>query len=298
MNSPLVTRDLTKRFDGSGKAALTSLSMELPAGRVAGLLGRNGAGKSTLLHLACGLLLPTAGTCTTLDRASSELDSPELTRLGIVFQEGRFVQWMTVAQQLAFAASFYPDWDKAREQRLLAELELDATRRIVQLSPGDQQKVGVLLAVCHHPALLLLDEPMSALDPIARAQLLAFLIDLVAEDGSTILISSHQLADVEKIVDWVVCLDAGELAVNAPFDELQEGYAEWIVTAPAGDLPTAFSEPFVLAREGGAGQARLLVRAGAAQAQAFRERYRAEVTARPLNLDQLFPLLIKERRAA
>ena len=296
MPSPLTTQNLTKHF--GDRAALRSLTFELPAGRVAGLLGRNGAGKTTLLNLACGLLLPTTGTCTTLGRASSGLDTPELRRLGIVFQEGRFVPWMTVAQQLAFNASFHPAWDKARESRLLAELELDATRRIVQLSPGDQQKVGVLLGVCHHPELLLLDEPMSALDPIARAQLLAFLIDLVAEDGSTILISSHLLADVEKIVDWVVCLDAGELAVSAPFDELQESYAEWIVTAQASDLPAAFAEPFVLWREGGAGQARLLVRAGAAEAQAFRERYRAEVAVRPLNLDQLFPLLIKERRAA
>lgn len=296
MNAPLVTQNLTKQFDE--RTALRSLTLDLPAGRVAGLLGRNGAGKTTLLHLACGLLLPTGGTCTTLGRAAGELDTPELSRLGIVFQEGRFVPWMTVAQQLEFNAAFYPAWDKARESRLLAALELDPSRRIAQLSPGDQQKVGVLLGVCHHPALLLLDEPMSALDPIARDQLLAFLIDLVAEDGSTILISSHLLADVEKIVDWIVCLDAGELAVSAPFDEVQESYAEWIVTATAGDLPATFAEPFVLAREGDAGRARLLVRAGEAEAQAFRRRYRAEIATRPLSLDQLFPLLIKERRAA
>jgi hypothetical protein len=103
---------------------------------------------------------------------------------------------------------------------------------------------------------------------------------------------------VEKIIDWVVCLDAGELAVSAPFDELQETYAEWVVTAQAGDLPAVFSEPFVLAWEGNARQARLLVRTAGPAVAAFRERYRAEVTARSLNLDQLFPLLIKERRTA
>jgi ABC-2 type transport system ATP-binding protein len=296
MTPPLVTHQLCKRF--GERTALRSLSLEIPAGRVVGLLGRNGAGKTTLLHLACGLLLPTSGTCSTLGRASGELESSELLRLGVVFQEGRFVPWMTVAQHLTFNASFYPAWDRAREQRLLDELELDPTRRIAQLSPGDQQKLGVLLGVCHRPQLLLMDEPMSALDPIARGKLLAFLIDLVREDGSTILISSHLLADVEKIIDWVVCLDSGELAVSAPFDELQESYAEWIVTAEAGDLPARFPESFVLTRAGDAGRARLLVHASAEEARTFGDRYRATIATRPLNLDQLFPLLIKERRAA
>lgn len=297
MNSPLVTQSLTKRFDTH--LALNSLSLELPAGRVAGLLGRNGAGKTTLLHLACGLLLPTSGACHTLGRSAAELDTPELSQLGFVSQTARLIEWMTVRQQLEFHASFYPSWDNSRQQRLLEELELDRTRKIVQLSPGDQQKLGIILGVCHHPRLLLLDEPMSALDPIARSRMLTFLLDLVRDDGSTIVISSHILADVEKIIDWVICLERGELKAGAPFDELQESYAEWIVTPLAGALPPRFAEPWILAQQGDARQARLQVKVpGEAAERAFAALHHAEISRRPLNLEQLFPLLIDERRRA
>src|SRR4051812_48149536 len=105
MNTPpLLAENLTKSFEG--RVALRDLNLTIPAGRVAGLLGRNGSGKTTLLHLACGLLLPTGGVCRTLGRPGGELDAPELSRLGVVFQEGRFLDWMTVAQHLEFTASF------------------------------------------------------------------------------------------------------------------------------------------------------------------------------------------------
>ena len=224
MKSPLITPNLTKRFGfrSGGRAALNSLSLDIAPGRVVGLLGRNGAGKSTLLHTACGLILPTTGSCTTLGRPCAELDAPELSQIGFMPQETAFLAWMTVRQQLDFTATFYATWDRAREQRLLDDLELDPTRKIAQLSVGDQQKLGLILAVCHHPQLLLLDEPMSALDPIVRTRLMAFVVDLIREDASTILLSSHILADVEKIVDWVVVLDRGELALNSALDAVQE----------------------------------------------------------------------------
>jgi ABC-2 type transport system ATP-binding protein len=294
MNSPLYTQSLTKRF--AEHTALTGITLAIPAGSMVGLLGRNGSGKTTLLNLACGLLLPTSGTCTTLGRASGDLDTPELSRLGVVFQEGRFLEWMTVAQQLEYAAAFYPRWDRDREKRLLAELELRTERKIGQLSSGDQQKVGLLLGVCHHPELLLLDEPISALDPIARARLLEFLLGLLREDECTIVISSHILNDIERIVDWIVCLDRGELAVSASFDEVREAYAEWIVTAPRGGLPARFPEPFVLSQTINAHQARLCVRHSDLAARQFETTYGVAVTSRPLNLDQLFPLLVQERR--
>lgn len=268
MAPPLVTANLRKSF--GAHPALRGLTLEIPCGRTAGLLGRNGAGKTTLLNLACGLLLPTSGTCTTLGRPTVDLRTEELARLGVVLQEGRFLEWMTVAQQLEFSGSFYPRWDRAREARLVGELELDRARKIGHLSPGDHQKLGLILGVCHHPELLLLDEPMSALDPIVRARLLALLVDLVREDDCTIVVSSHLLADVEKIIDWVVCLDDGQLAVSAPFDEVQEQHAEWIVTAPAGHLPEKFAEPFVLVQEGDARTARLLVRASPAEQETIR----------------------------
>jgi ABC-2 type transport system ATP-binding protein len=295
LTAPLVVENLSKHFGAN--TALRDVSFEIPEGRVVGLLGRNGAGKSTLLDLACGLLLPTAGTVNTLGRSARVLDAPELNRLGVMRSEPRFLEWMTVAKQLDFTASFYAHWDAALEKRLLGELELDATRRIAQLSQGDQQKLSLILAVCHRPKLLLLDEPMSALDPIIRARTLDLLLERLRDDGCTVVVSSHLLSDVEKVIDWVVCLDRGELAVSAAFDELQESYAEWLVQSPAGALPDTFSETYVLSREGGPKQARVQVCVENADeaARAFAARHRAEVKSRMLSLDEMFPLLLRRR---
>jgi len=294
MNSPVVTQRLTKTF--GRHTALRSVDLEIPAGRVVGLLGRNGAGKTTLLNIACGLILPTEGSCKTLGAQAGDLDTPELIRLGMVPQEARLIEWMKVRQHLAFNAAFYQRWDTARELRLLEELELSPDRKISELSTGDRQKLSIILSVCHHPSLLLLDEPASALDPIVRGRLLDFLLSVVREDNATVVISSHILTDLEKIIDWVVCLEEGEVRVSAALDEIQESYAEWMVTAPEGGLPEEFSEDFVLSREGDAHQARLCVQSGADIEQPFSERYGARIVSRPLTLEQLFPLLLKERR--
>ncbi len=239
-----VTVDGVWKFYGDFPA-LRDVRLEAGPGSCLALIGRNGAGKTTLLNLACGLMLPSEGSCLTLGVESRDLDAPQLTRLGVVHQQGRFIEAATVGGLLAFTAAFYPAWDKEREKRLIQRLEVPTARPIGELSPGDQQKVGILLGVCHHPSLLLLDEPVSAQDPIARTQMLEFLLELVREDSCTIVISSHILADVEKVVDWIACLDGGELAATGPLDEWQERYA----------------------RERGS----------------------------PLSLEQMFPLLIKER---
>lgn len=292
---PLSLREITHHF--GKRTALTSLTLNIPAGRIVGLLGRNGAGKSTLLHIAAGLLLPSEGRCITLGRPSSQLDTPELSRLGLVQQEGRHLEWMRVQQHLDFNASFYLRWDKTLERRLLEALELDPSQKIVQLSPGDRQKVGILLAVCHRPALLLLDEPMSALDPIVRRRLLDFLVELLRDEGSTIVISSHILNDIEKIVDWIVALDEGRLVEDCAFDVLQESFAEWTVTSLNGALSPRYEEPFVLSQQGDSRQALLRVRVTEGDALSrFAATHHADVRARPLNLDEMFPLITGKGR--
>ena len=292
MNSPVVIQRLTKSF--GRQAALDGIDLEIPGGRVVGLLGRNGAGKTTLLNIASGLILPTSGSCRTLGSPSPDLGPAELSRLGMVPQEARLIDWMRVQQHLAFNASFYPNWDSARELRLLQELELPADRRVGELSTGDRQKLSIILSVCHHPTLLLLDEPASALDPIVRIRLLDFLLAMVREDDCTVVVSSHILTDLEKVIDWVVFLDHGDVIVSAALDEIQESYCEWEVTSPAGRLPGQFSEPYVLACEGNARQARLRVRAAGDRLPYFSAQYEAEVVSRPLTLEQLFPLLLQE----
>ena len=288
---------VTKSYPGH--IALDRITLEIPAGHVVGLLGRNGAGKSTLLNLAAGIILPTSGECRTLGQRTDLLDTPELTRLGLVQQEGRFIEWMTVDQHLAYNASFYPDWDHDLQRRLIEILELPTARKIAHLSPGDRQKVSILLGVCHRPALLLLDEPMSALDPIARSRMLDVLIERLRDDGCTVVISSHLLDDVEKIVDWIVALDTGRVAENCAFDELQESFAGWTITANDASLPARFAEPFILAQENRGPNARLIVRTSEPDAAAqFARTHHVKLSPRPLNLGEMFPHLIAQGRKA
>jgi ABC-2 type transport system ATP-binding protein len=274
--------------------ALDNVSLSIPEGSIVGLIGKNGSGKTTLMRHIIGLYLPTSGECHTLGCPSGKLGSAELSRIGIVHQENLFLDWMTVEQHLRYVASFYRTWDRDRETRLLRELELEPKARVGTLSPGNAQKLGILLAVCHRPSLLLLDEPVSALDPIAREAFLRFLFELLQEDDSTVVISSHILRDVEKVVDHVICLDRGRVRADAPLDALQVRYSEWRVTAPAGRLPVHFEEPFILSQQVDGRQAHVLVRDATDRIEAFRQRYGADVVSAPLNLERMFPLLLRE----
>jgi ABC-2 type transport system ATP-binding protein len=292
MQHPFETTHLTKRFDET--TALDGVDLAIRSHSIVGLLGRNGSGKTTLMHHLMGLQLPTEGSATTLGRRSDLLTHEELTHIGFVPQEIRLLDWMTVGQHLGYVSTFYPSWDGDRETRLVEELELDREASVGSLSTGNLQKLAVLLAVCHHPTLLVLDEPVSDLDPIVRTRLLEFLLEVVREDQATILISSHVLRDVEKIVDWVVCLEGGRLVTDASLDDLKERYAEWRVLSRAREAPAGYTEAFVLAQELSGREGRLLVDRSAASKDSFEDAHDVEVAERPLNLEEMFPLLVRE----
>lgn len=292
MQHPFETVHLTKRFDET--TALDGIDLSIRSRSIVGLLGRNGSGKTTLMHHLMGLQLPTEGSATTLGRRSDLLTHEELTHIGFVPQEIRLLDWMTVEQHLGYVSTFYPSWDSDRQTRLVEELELDLEARVGSLSTGDLQKLAVLLAVCHHPTLLVLDEPVSDLDPIVRARLLEFLLEILREDQATILISSHVLRDIEKIVDWVVCLERGRLVTDAALDDLKERYAEWRIVSRHGELPAEYAEDFVLAQELSHREGRLLVDQSAATRATFLAAHDVELTERPLNLEEMFPLLVRE----
>lgn len=284
-------QELTKRFNGNTVLDSVDLRIEGPA--IVGLLGRNGCGKTTLIRHITGQYLPTGGAATTLGTPGAELGHDELANVGYVSQDVRLLNWMTVEQHLEYVASFYPSWDTGRQSRLLEILELEPHDMVGNLSPGNLQKLAIILAVCHHPALLILDEPVSDLDPISRAQLLQFLLELLREDGTTILVSSHVLRDVEKVVDWVICLDGGRITTDAALDELKESLQTWIVQSPDDDLPERFFEPFILGQEIDGRQAKLVVRGGTNNLDAFRVKYGIVVTPRPMNLEDMFPWLLR-----
>lgn len=293
MQCPFEAHDLTKQFGAIN--ALDHVTVSFRPHSIIGLLGKNGSGKTTLMRHLVGLYLPGGGGATTLGTPVAELDHEEFVRIGYVPQEIRLLDWMMVGEHLDYVASFYPRWDEDRQRRLQTELELDLSAHVGSLSTGNLQKLAVILAVCHRPELLVLDEPVSDLDPIARGTLLEFLLEVLQEDEATIVVSSHVLRDVEKVVDWVVCLDRGRLMTDAGLDELKERYAEWRVVSRNGDLPARYGEEYVLEQKVSGREARLLVDQRGGTVDDFRARHGVDVSARPLNLEEMFPLLLKER---
>jgi ABC-2 type transport system ATP-binding protein len=294
MKPTVKVEGLSKRY--GRKIALNDLSLSIDRQRMVGLIGQNGSGKTTLLDIIAGTVLPSGGTVQTLGSPAGELDEKLLAQLGVVYQENRFLDWMSVEQHLTYFGSFYPSWDVSRQNALVRDLDLDPYAKVGHLSGGDIQKLGVITAVSHHPRLLLLDEPLSALDPIARETMLKFILRLLDEDEVTIIVSSHALRDIERLVDWVICLREGNLCANSTLDALQERFAQWHVTSSSNSLPDTFQEPFIREHSGDGRQAHLLVEHAHAEIDAFCEKYSSEVAVTPVSLERIYPLLVRPRQ--
>jgi ABC-2 type transport system ATP-binding protein len=288
-------QNVTKRF---GKTlALDGVTYAAPKRSVIGLIGKNGSGKTTLLRHVTGLYLPTSGECTTLGVPARDLGRAELSRIGVVNQHDTFLPWMRARQLLRYVSSFYERWNLDLERQLIRTLEIDTETRVGAMSPGNAQKLALVVATCHQPELLLLDEPLSDLDPIARQDVLTLLLDFFRSEPGTIVISSHMLHDIERIADRIVCLDSGRLVADAPLDELKEGYGEWWVSSEAGLLPAKFPDEFVLSASGNRYQSRVFVRDPEQHAEEFSARYKAEIETRPLGLEAVFRILTKAPHA-
>lgn len=211
---------VTRRFGRT--TALADVTLTIPAGQVIGLIGRNGSGKTTLLQHMTGLLLPTSGTVTVFGVPSGALGETELARIGTMAQHGRFIDWMPVEQLVRYVGRFFPRWDSGRVARVGARLGLDLATRVGALTPGGRQRLGLLLALGARPALVLLDEPLSDLDPVARRTVLEILLEVYEEDRPTIVLSSHLLHDIEPVVTHVVSLADGRVTAAEELDVLKE----------------------------------------------------------------------------
>jgi ABC-2 type transport system ATP-binding protein len=216
----VVFQQVTKRFRDA--KALHDVTLAIPRGAVVGLVGRNGSGKSTLLQHITGLLLPTSGACTTFGTDVRQLDAAELCRIGVVAQHGTLLEWMTAWQLIRHVSTFYPRWDTVLERALTERLGIALDTRIGTMSPGNVQRLSLLLALCHRPELLLLDEPLSDLDPVARRDVAHLLMERVEADRCTIVISSHLLHDIEPLVNRIVCLEQGRVTADDELDALKE----------------------------------------------------------------------------
>lgn len=292
MSNAFEFQNVSKRF---GKTiALDDVTYAAPRNSVIGLIGKNGSGKTTLLRHVTGLYLPTSGTCTTLGVPARDLGRAELSRIGVVNQHDTFLPWMRARQLVRYVSSFYERWDKDLESHLVRTLEIDTDARVGAMSPGNAQKLALVLATCHRPELLLLDEPLSDLDPIARQDVLTALLEYFRADNPTIVISSHMLDDIERIADRIVYLDGGRLLADTSLDDLKEGYAEWWVTSETGQLPSRFTDEFVISSSGNRHTARVFVKHPQAHSVTFSSRYGATVESRPLGLEAIFRLLAQQ----
>jgi len=209
---------------GLGKAyrrtwALRDCTLAIPEGRVTGLVGPNGAGKTTLLRLAVGMLAPTCGTITVLGQRPAA-GPAQLARVGFVAQDTPVYARMTVADHLRLGAWLNPGWDQNLAQRRIGQLGLDPKQRAGSLSGGQRAQLALTLALAKRPGLLVLDEPVASLDPLARREFLQGLMEAVAEHGLSVVLSSHLVADLERVCDYLIVLVASQVRVAGEVSDL------------------------------------------------------------------------------
>jgi ABC-2 type transport system ATP-binding protein len=237
VGEPVVTvSELTRRF--GAKTALASVSLSVSRGGVYGLVGENGAGKTTLIRHILGLLRAQSGSVRVfgLDPVADPVGV--LSRIGYLSEERDLPGWMRVDELIRYTRAFYPGWDDAYAEELLHAFALDASATIGTLSKGEKARVGLLIALAYRPELLVLDEPSTGLDPVVRRDILDAIVRTIADEGRTVLFSSHLLDEVERVADHVTMISHGRIVLSAPLAAIRESHR-------VGDRVLTLDEIFV-----------------------------------------------------
>lgn len=213
--------EVVKRFGRT--EALRGLTLSVPRGSVTGLVGRNGSGKSTAIRCLMGLQKPDAGRVELLGRDPWTLGEEVRRGVGYLSERGVPFPWATIDDLVDLCAPLYPRWDAAAERDLLTRFRIDRRRKLKTLSLGQQRAVGLLLALCPRPEVLVLDEPAANLDPVLRREFLEQVRRLVAGTGCTVFFSSHILSDVERLADRIAVLHGGRLVQEGEVAALRGG---------------------------------------------------------------------------
>jgi ABC-2 type transport system ATP-binding protein len=213
---------LTRRF--GDKTALDSVSLSLPRGAVYGLVGANGAGKTTLIRHIMGLLRAESGAVRVFGLDPVADPVAVLSRIGYLSEENDIPGWMRVDELIRYSRAFYPDWDDPYAEELREAFALDPAAKIKNLSKGQKARMGLLIALAHQPDLLVLDEPSSGLDPIVRRDILGAVIRTIADEGRTVLFSSHLLEEVEQVADHVTMISDGRIVLSGPLETIKESH--------------------------------------------------------------------------
>ena len=256
MSAVLETSRLGKRYRRLW--ALADCTLSIPGGHVVGLVGPNGAGKSTLLNLAVGLLAPTAGTIEVLGTPPAA-GPAELARVGYLAQDAPVYAGLSVADHLRLGARLNPGWDAELARDRVERLDLDPHQKAGTLSGGQRAQLALTLAIAKRPELLILDEPVASLDPLARREFLADLMEATAEQELSVVLSSHLVADLERVCDYLIVLVGSRVRVAGPVDELLA--AHYLLAGPRRDPATLPDELTVISASHTDVQTTLLVRA-------------------------------------
>jgi ABC-2 type transport system ATP-binding protein len=286
MNALIEARGAGKRYGRHW--ALRDCTLTIPAGKVVGLVGPNGAGKTTLLQLAAGLLTPTAGTITVLGGRPGA-DPGQLAKVGFVAQDAPVYARLPVAGHLRMGAWLNPGWDDELAEGRIARLGLDPRQRAGSLSGGQRAQLALTLAVAKRPELILLDEPVASLDPLARREFLRSLMEVVAEHGTSVALSSHLIADLERVCDYLVVLTDSRVQLAGDVSELLASHHR--LSGPRRDPGTLLAGQEVIEASHTDRQSTLLIRSdGPVLDPAW--------TVRPVTLDDLVLAYMSRARDA
>src|SRR5262245_19665746 len=213
---------LSRRFGAT--LALDDLSLSVPRGDVFGIVGANGAGKTMLIRHLLGLYRAQTGTVRVFGRDPVADPVGVLSRVGYLSEENDLPPWMRVRELLRYVRAFYPGWDDALAEELREQFALDPAARVRELSRGQRARTGLLVALAYRPELLILDEPSTGLDPLARRDILTAVLRTVAQEGRTVIFSSHLLDEVERVSDHVALIDRGQVVTQGPLDAVRAGH--------------------------------------------------------------------------
>ncbi len=226
-NDVVAVKRLTRRF--KRKTALDGVSLSVPKGGVYGLVGENGAGKTTLIKHVLGLYKAIEGEVSVFGLDPVEKPEQVLSRIGYLSEDRDMPGWMRVDELMRYTSSFFPNWDFDYAEELRETFRLEPKAKLRTLSRGELAKAGLLAALAHRPDLLVLDEPSSGLDPIIRRDILGAIIRTVADEGRTVLFSSHLLDEVERVADRVAMIHEGHIVLDETMEEIKATHHRVVV---------------------------------------------------------------------
>ena len=286
MNDIVAASNLSKSF--GERQVIRDLSFNVTAGDVIGVLGKNGAGKTTLLELMLGFTPPTGGAVRVFGIDSERMPGDSKARIGFVPQQDELLDQLSVADQLRVIASFYPRWDADLIDRLCREWSVDLRARVKSMSVGERQKLSILLAFGHRPDLLVLDEPVASLDPMARRQFLEQLVEVSANGERSIIFSSHIVSDIERLANRIWILKDGALAWQGDLDSLKESIVRLHVRGSEAAI-VSLSVPGALSLRRDGTFATVVVRDFTAESkQLLEQQHDVGIEAESLGLEEIF----------